>query len=90
MAMASLFLNIPDDLKAAAVSRAAAAGFASVDDYVASLIEDDRLAPLDAATEAELLKGLDSGPPADVAPEFWTDLKQRVRGRRARGVRAAG
>jgi hypothetical protein len=88
--MASLSLNIPDDLKAAAVSRAAAAGFSSVDDYIASLIEDDRLAPLDAATEAELLRGLDSGPPVDVGPDFWTDLKQRVRGRRTKNVRAAG
>jgi len=88
--MASLVLNIPEELKAAAESRAAAAGFASVDDYVAKLIEDDDLGALDAATEVELLKGLDSGPPAEISPQFWEDLKQRVRSRRSRGARAAG
>ena len=81
--MASLQLNIPDPIKATAEARAKAAGFASLDEYIASLIESDQAQPVDEELEAELLKGLDSGPPTDVTPKFWEDLKRRVRQRRA-------
>ena len=37
--MASLQLNIPDPIKATAEGRAKAAGFASLDEYIASLME---------------------------------------------------
>lgn len=77
--MANLQLNLPDRLKAAAEERAAAGGYASVDSYIASLIEADELAPISDETEAELLKGLDSGPAVDITPEFLADLKRRAR-----------
>ena len=80
--MASLQVNIPEQLKSTAEARAEAAGFASVDEYVASLIESDQAEAIDPQLEAELLKGLDSGPPIDVTPQFWDDLKKRVRQRR--------
>src|SRR5690349_17433321 len=78
--MARLQLNLPEHLKTAAEQRAAAAGYGSVDNYIASLIEADELAPISDETEAELLKGLDSGPTVDITPEYVADLKRRVRG----------
>ena len=77
--MANMQLNLPDRLKAAAEQRAAAGGYASVDSYIASLIEADELAPITDEMEAELLKGLDSGPSTEVTREFLADLKQRAR-----------
>lgn len=77
--MATLHLNLPDRLKAAAEQRAAAAGYGSVDSYIASLIEADEIAPINDEMEAELLKGLDSGPAVDITPDFLADLKRRVR-----------
>ena len=77
--MATLQLNLPERLKVAAEARAAAAGYASVDSYIASLIEADELAPISDQTEAELLKGLDSGPAVKITREFLTDLKRRAR-----------
>ena len=80
--MAILELNIPERLKVAATQRAAAAGYGSVDEYVASLIEADELSPISDETEADLLKGLDSGASVEITPQFLEDLKQRVRARR--------
>lgn len=80
--MATLQLNLPERLKAAAEARAAAGGYESVDSYIASLIEADELAPISGETEAELLKGLESGPPVDITPEFLADLKRRARAKR--------
>lgn len=77
--MANLQLNLPERLKAAAEQRAAAGGYESVDGYIASLIEADDVAPISDETEAQLLKGLDSGPAVDITPEFLADLKRRAR-----------
>ena len=77
--MANIQLNLPERLKAAAEQRAASGGYASVDSYIASLIEADELAPITDEIEAELLKGLDSGPAAEVTREFLTELKRRAR-----------
>jgi len=81
--MALLQLNLPERLKTAASQRAAAAGYGSVDEYIASLIEADELAPISGDLEAALLKGLDSGPAVDVTPQYMTDLRERVRRRRS-------
>jgi hypothetical protein len=80
--MARLQLNLSDDLKAVAEKRAAAAGYESVEAYIASLIEADQTAPISDELEAELLKGLDSGPAEEITPEYLADLKRRVRGTR--------
>jgi hypothetical protein len=77
--MARLELNLPERLKAEAEERALAAGYGSVDQYIASLIEADKLAPISDTMEAELLKGLHSGAAVDITPEFLSDLKRRVR-----------
>ncbi len=79
--MASLHVNLPERTKVAAEKRAAAAGYASVDKYIASLIEADKIAPISHRLEAELLKGLDSGAAIEITPAFLSDLKRRARTR---------
>jgi hypothetical protein len=81
--MAVLQLQLPDRLKTLAETRAADAGFDSLDAYIASLIESDEAVPLSAELDAELIAGLDSGPAFEVTAGFWDDLKRRVRERRA-------
>lgn len=80
--MATLQLNLPEPLKAAAEARAAAGGYESVDSYIASLIEADQLAPISSEMEAELIKGLESGPAVEITPEHLADLKRRARAKR--------
>lgn len=62
-----------------AEKRAASAGYASVNDYIAALIEADQLAPISDDLEAEILKGLDSGPVVDITPQLLLKLKERAR-----------
>ena len=77
--MATLSVNLADELKAHAISKAAAAGYASVDEYIASLIEGDELPPIEAELECELLAGLDSGPAVPLTRELLADIKCRAR-----------
>ena len=78
--MATVQLNLPDRLKAAAEERAAAAGYGSIDNYIASLIEADEASPISDEMEAEILKGLQSGPSVEITPDFLADVKRRARG----------
>lgn len=80
--MARLQLNLPDELQAAAEKRAVAGGYGTVDNYIASLIEADEIAPISDSLEAELLKGLDSGDSVEITSEFLSDLKSRARANR--------
>jgi hypothetical protein len=77
--MATLQLELPDALKQAAEARAIEGGYDSVDGYIASLIEADEVAPISSETEAELLKGLNSGPSVEITPQFLAELRDRVR-----------
>ena len=75
--MATLQLKLPDHLKAAAETQAAAAGCRSVDDYIASLIEADELPSISGELEAQLLAGIDSGPAIDITRELLAEVKRR-------------
>jgi hypothetical protein len=77
--MATLQLNLPEGLQAAAKARAIQAGYGTVDNYIASLIEADETAPISDAMEAELLKGIASGPAVEITATFLADLKRRAR-----------
>ena len=59
--MAILQLSLPDSLKAAVEIQAAAAGCESVDDYIAGLIEADKLPPcIEPLNVGQLLKEMDA------------------------------
>ncbi len=97
--MARLSIELPDDLRKKAESRAAEAGHASVERYIESLIradaEDDEVdfgGPdhLTFSTRGELETLLqdrlnDSRPGIEATAEFWRDLKARAVARRKGG-----
>ena len=80
--MARLQVDLPERLKAAAEERASSAGYGSVDNYIASLIEADETAPISDEREAELIKGLQSEPTEEITPEFIDRIKRRARSNR--------
>ena len=78
--MATLQLNLPETLKAAAEAQAQAAGCESVDEYIAGLIQADELPAIHGGLEQELLAGLDSGPAIPFTPELMDSIVQKARG----------
>ncbi len=77
--MATLQLNLPDALKAAALAQARAAGCESVDEYIAGLIQADELTPVDGELERQLLAGVDSGPSIPFTPELIDSILSKAR-----------
>jgi hypothetical protein len=72
--MATLTLNLADELKARAEAQASQAGFASLDAYLANLIESDFSIPIDTALEADLIVGLDSGA-REMSASDWEQIR---------------
>ncbi len=77
-------ITLPDDMRAALERKAAAAGFASVDEFVVDSLTDDYEAgstrPPHFRTREELHKLLDegmaSGPPVPGDDAFWAERRR--------------
>jgi Arc/MetJ-type ribon-helix-helix transcriptional regulator len=92
-------ITLPDSMVAEAQAKAKAAGFRSVDDYIAYLIVADEpesgepdyppgppeITPRNRAElEAMLEAGMNSGPPIRVTPEFWEERRRVLAERMAK------
>ncbi len=77
--MATLTVNLAEDLKVCAETQASEAGFPSVDAYIASLIQGNDTLAIDPELESELLRGLDSGPSVPLTSDLLNDVKRRAR-----------
>jgi len=53
-------------------------GLADESEYFAKLAEEDRQRRITAYYEREIQKGLESGPPIPVTPEFWDELNTEI------------
>ena len=77
-------VELPADLKPMLEAEARTHGFASVAEYLATLVRAN--APVeveDPALEAALLEGLASGAAREADDAFWMDLGRRARERAA-------
>jgi antitoxin ParD1/3/4 len=82
--MTTLNISLPDGLKRHVDEAAAQGGFSSPAEYVEALVREDHRQKAKAALEAELLKGLDSGPSTEMTRQDWDDIRREVRERSAR------
>ena len=78
--MAAITIHIPDSLLRLAEEQANLLGYDNAADYLAAMLSDLELRKwTKAELEAELLKGLDSGPPVVADDAFWADVDARFR-----------
>lgn len=79
-------VSLPESLRRFAEERAAR-GYSSVSEYFRELLRDDQKRIAQERLEELLLEGLDSGEPVEVTPEYWKELRARVRERVLHGAR---
>lgn len=85
---ANLALSLPDDLKAFVDAEAAAGGYDDAGAFVRDVLRalrDHKKEEGKALLELKVLDALESGSPIGATPQFWTDLKERVRRRQSGG-----
>jgi antitoxin ParD1/3/4 len=81
--MTSMNVSLPEPLRAF-VSERAAGRFGSASEYIRELIREDQRRAEQEKLEALLLRGLESGAPVEVTPEFWERKRQDLLARHAR------
>jgi antitoxin ParD1/3/4 len=76
--MTTMTISIPETTREFVEAQAKQEGFASVDEYLASVLRQVQLREAKRKLEAKLIEGLESGPGVPVTPEFWTELEREV------------
>jgi antitoxin ParD1/3/4 len=79
--MASIQITLPDELKEFVDSEAAACGYEGPGQYVQELLRVAWKQKSKSELEAKLVEATESGPTVEATPEFWTELRTRVRRR---------
>ena len=85
----SLQVNLSDDVEVQLDRQMRAAGFEDRSAYVEALLKADRRRLAQEKLEAELLRGLDSGPSEEMTDEVWARIDREVE-RRLNEGKAAG
>lgn len=77
--METMNIAIPPRLKEFVQRRVDEGGYGSVSEYVRELIRTDQRQSAQAVLEAELLRGLASGPSKKMTKGDWTELQAAAR-----------
>lgn len=80
--MPTFDVSLPEELKPLIEAEAAAGGYENPSAYVQHVVREALRAQRMAELEARLVAAAESGPPIEVTPEFWDQMKARVRQRR--------
>jgi len=86
--VATIDVELKEELKAFVDSEAARSGFSSSAEYVGAVLEALWRESAKANLEAELIRRIDGPAAIEIGPAFWDGLKARLRRPRATGGRA--
>ena len=78
--MDNISIELSESLREFVEDRVAEGGYDSVDEYVHDLIRADKVRAT-GRLEAEILKGIESGPPTPLTRQDWDELRSRIRSR---------
>lgn len=82
--MTTMNLPLPEDLRQFVAEQASREGLAGPEVYIEMLIRRERKRRARVSLEAEIIKGLDSGPAREMTPEDWEELRRDIEQRIAR------
>ena len=81
VAMATIDLTVPDELKAFLDAEAAGGGYSTSSDYIRDVLLAIWREKSKSALESELVRRIEGEPAVELPQGFWDDLKARVRRR---------
>ncbi len=79
--METMNIALPNSLKEYVQQRVQQGGYSSASEYIRELIRLEQRESAQALLEAELLKGLASGPPQQLAAHDWSTIRREVKRR---------
>ena len=79
--METMNIALPENLKTFVQHQVEQGGYSSVSEYMRELIRIDQKRQTQAALEAEIVKGLESGASTPMTDEDWQAIRQELRRR---------
>ena len=76
--MTTMNISVPDEMKAFVETQMAQEGYASVSEYIRSLIREDQKRRARRELESKFREALESGPATPMTPEDWEQLERNV------------
>jgi antitoxin ParD1/3/4 len=83
MTATTVNISLPDSMKEFIESQLHTGSYSSASEYVRELIRKEQMVMAEATLRDMIHEGIDSGPAVLVDANFFTDLKARVKARRA-------
>lgn len=81
--MPTMNISLPENLKEFVDARVQSGDYSSVSEFMRTLVRREQKDREREQLELRILEGLSSGEAAEVSPEMWDQLRQRLRGRDA-------
>jgi len=82
--METMSIGLPESMKEFVLEQVSQGDFSSASEYMHVLIRADQRRKQREALEAEVLKGLDSGPSTPMTLADWDAIREEVRNRHAK------
>jgi antitoxin ParD1/3/4 len=76
--MTTMTISIPETTREFVEAQAKQEGFASVDEYLASVLRQVQLREARRKLDAKLIEGLESGPAVPVTKEGWDAIRNEA------------
>ena len=70
-----IHLSLPEEMKSFVDSEASRNGFATVDAYLRSLIQEEQRRQARQSLDAKLIEALESGPSTEMTREDWESIE---------------
>ena len=86
--MPTMNISLPENLKEFVESQVQSGDYSSVSEFMRALVRREQKDREREQLEFRILEGLSSGKAAEVTPEMWNQLRQRLRNRDAAPKRA--
>ena len=74
--MSALEINLSEDKREFIDQQVVAGQFSGPSDYIGRLVEAARIKSLREHIDAQLIEGLESGPPIEATPEYWEKKRE--------------
>jgi antitoxin ParD1/3/4 len=87
--MTTMNISLPVVMRKFIETQVAEEGYGTVSEYVRKLVREEQKRKTKEKLETLILEGLNSGEPIEVTPEYWEELRRRLKERGAKRKKRA-
>jgi len=76
--MTTMNISLPDSMRTFIDQKVAEGGYSTASEYIRQLVREDQKRAAQSRLESLLMEGLESGPPREMTPQDWKNLRRNL------------